>query len=90
MVNNTFRKFSGQSAIVSLNGSQIMCVYDYNKIGMPAIYLVRDCLVYAYKTAFVNSGLFYAVYDITDLSFTKLVSFVEKTTSPTVIEFVYD
>lgn len=90
MVNNTFRKFSGKSATVSLNGTHLMCIHDYNKVGVPATYIVRDGLVYSYSTAFVHGGLYYAIYCLTDLSFTKLVMFVEKSTCPTLVEFCYD
>lgn len=89
MVNNTFRKFSGNTATVSLNGLHLMCVHDYNKVGVPATYIVRDGLVYSYITSFTLGGMLYAIYTLTDLSFSKLVSFVFKSTCPTLVEFVY-
>lgn len=90
MVNNTFRKFSGQSATISLNGRDLMCVHDYKKVSVPATYIVRDGIIYGYKSGFVLDGLFYSIYEITDFTFSKLVLFVEKSTCPTLIEFCYD
>lgn len=90
MVNNTFRQFSGKAAILSLNGSQLMYFHESNRFNMPATYIVRDGLVFGYKTTFENGGIIYAIYSLTDLSFTKLVLLVEKSTYPTLIEFCYD
>lgn len=90
MVNNTFRQFSGKAAILSLNGRDLMCLHNSDRFNLPASYIVRDGLVYGYKSSFENAGIIYVVYSFTDLSFSKLVSFVEKSPCPTLIEFCND
>lgn len=90
MVNNIFRQFSGKSAILSLNGRFLMCLFDSTRFNLPPSYIVRDGLVYGYQALFENGGIIYSIYSFTDLSFSKLVSFVEKSTCPTLIEFCND
>lgn len=90
MVNNTFRQFSGKAAILSLNGRQLMCLHDSSCFNLPASYIVRDGLVYGYNSTFENAGIIYVIYSFTDLSFSKLVLFVEKSACPTIIEFCND
>lgn len=90
MVNNIFRRFSGSLATVSLNGAHLMCVHDYNHVNKPATYIVREGLVYSYTACFIFGGKFYVTYRLSDLSFSKLVSFVQKSNRPTLIEFCND